>query len=282
MLALALSGSTVADGPEPAPFPYGELAALAAAEAPRAVRITLREAATAHERPGGNWPVVARVRAGRQLVAIAATPGGAPWLRVRLRTGRVCWLRSAAVEVTAGRIEWLPLVRAPVLLPVAALMELAAAEAAPRILLRSDALVRLRPALDWPVLAEVEAGKSLAATAITPGGDPWLRVELADGEAGWIQLAATNAPDALIARLPFGSARPITTDYALLTGDIRAWARRSVQRTDAKQNELEQREHRMAASAAWSIGGWGLGGDYARGFHAASRLDARRRGARAD
>ena len=223
VIALALGGAAGADGPEAGPFPYGDLALLAEAEAPRTVRITLREAATAHERPGGNWPVVARVRAGRQLVATAATPGGAPWLRVRLRTGRVCWLRSAAVEVTAGRIEWLPLVRAPVLLPATALKDLSAAVAAPRILLRSDTLVRLRPALDWPVLAKIEAGKSLAATAVTPGGDPWLRVELADGEAGWIQLAATDAPDALIARLPFGSAQPITTDYALLTGDIRAW-----------------------------------------------------------
>ena len=220
---LALGGQAVGDGPEAGPFPYGELALLGAAEMARTVRVTLLEDATAHERPGANWPVAARVRGGRQLIATAATPGGAPWLRVRLRTGRFGWLRAADVEITAGRIEWLPVVRAPVLLPAAALKDLASAVAAPRILLRSDALVRQRPALDWPVLAEVEAGKSLAATAVTPGGDPWLRVELADGEAGWIQLAAADAPDALIARLPIGSARPITTDYAALTGDIRAW-----------------------------------------------------------
>ena len=221
-LAAALVGAASGDGPEAARFPYGELALLGAAEMPRTVRITLREDATAHERPGANWPAVARVRGGRQLIATAATPGGAPWLRVRLRTGRFSWLRASDVEITAGRIEWLPVVHAPVLL-AAALKDLAAAVAAPRILLRSDALVRQRPALDWPVLAEVEAGKSLAATAVTPGGDPWLRVELAGGEAGWIQLAATDAPDALIARLPSGSARPITTEHAALTGDIRAW-----------------------------------------------------------
>ena len=222
-IALVLGGAASGDGPEAGPFPYGELALLGAAEMARTVRVTLREDATAHERPGANWPVAARVWGGRQLIATAATPGGAPWLRVRLRTGRFGWLRAADVEITAGRIEWLPVVRAPVLLPAAALKDLASAVAAPRILLRSDALVRQRPALDWPVLAEVEAGKSLAATAVTPGGDPWLRVELADGEAGWIQLAAADAPDALIARLPIGSARPVTTDYAALTGDIRAW-----------------------------------------------------------
>ena len=102
--------------------------------------------------------------------------------------------------------------------------------------------VRLRPALDWPVAAElpVEArvaasavrrlgsgpvrlvwsgGLSLLVDAITPGRDPWLRAQLSNGAAGWLQ--AADLPPALAANLTVESAPPILARP--LSARIAAW-----------------------------------------------------------
>lgn len=71
------------------------------------------------------------------------------------------------------------------------------------------AVVRLRPALDWPVVATLDAGTVISATAITPGVDPWLRVMLADGSTGWVRAVDVDARGAAFARLPVRTAAPV-------------------------------------------------------------------------
>ena len=106
VIALALGGAAVADSPEIKPFPYGELAALAAAEAP--VRVVAREPTVVRLRPASDWPAVAEVEAGDWATALAATPGGGAWLRVELASGAVGWLPRADVASSTPRIRSLP------------------------------------------------------------------------------------------------------------------------------------------------------------------------------
>ena len=103
---LALGGRAVGDGPEAGPFPYGELALLGAAEAP--VRVVLREASVARLRPAGDWPAVAEVEAGDWATALAATPDGGAWLKVKLASGAAGWLPRADVAGSTPRISSLP------------------------------------------------------------------------------------------------------------------------------------------------------------------------------
>ena len=93
--------------------------------------------------------------------------------------------------------------------PYAELAELAGAEAPVPVMAREAVVVRLRPALDWPAVAEVEAGQRLLATAITPGADPWVRVMLPGGLTGWVRVGDVDAPTAALARLPVRTAAPV-------------------------------------------------------------------------
>ena len=114
----------------------------------------------------------------------------------------------------------------PAPFPYGELAALAAAEAPVRVVARAPTVVRLRPALDWPALAEVNAGNALVANAITPGRDPWLRVEWGAGETsrrGWMRLADLAAPPAGLSRLPIESAEPILADGPYWGVDIHAW-----------------------------------------------------------
>ena len=116
VIALALSGSAVADGPEPAPFPYGELAALAAAEAAPRVRVVAAVDAAPRLRPGLDWPVIAEVARGEELMASGITPGLDPWLRVTQPSGPGGWIRAADVEESNASAQHLILRSAPALL----------------------------------------------------------------------------------------------------------------------------------------------------------------------
>ena len=94
--------------------------------------------------------------------------------------------------------------------PYAELAGLAGAEAPVPVVAREAVVVRVRPALDWPAVAEVEAGRRLLATATTAGRGSWLRVALGDGAEGWVDRADVDVPAALAARLPTAWAPPIT------------------------------------------------------------------------
>ena len=79
--------------------------------------------------------------------------------------------------------------------------------------------VRLRPARDWPAVAALVPGERLVATAVTPGGDPWLQVRLADGAFGWLRLAEADLSGGSVRRLPVRSAPPILAVPALNARD---------------------------------------------------------------
>ncbi len=108
--------------------------------------------------------------------------------------------------------------------PYAELAALAGAVAPPvevSFTLERDAAVRVRPALDWPVVARFTAGDDVAALGITPGGDPWLLVRLAGDKRGWLRLADTGYSGAPIARLavmspPVIEAAPVNGDHVWL------------------------------------------------------------------
>ena len=107
--------------------------------------------------------------------------------------------------------------------PYAELAELSGAVAPVPVTAREAVVVRLRPALDWPAVAEVEAGRRLLATAVTPGADPWLRVMLPGGSAGWVRVGDIDAPAAALARLPVRTATAVRArTYA---ASARAFAR---------------------------------------------------------
>ena len=116
MLALVLSGSAVADGPEPAPFPYGELAALGAAEAAPRVRVVAAVDAVLRLRPGLDWPVIAAVARGEELMASGITPSLDPWLRVTQPSGPGGWIRAADLDEPDASAQQLVLRSAPALL----------------------------------------------------------------------------------------------------------------------------------------------------------------------
>ena len=103
-------------------------------------------------------------------------------------------------------------------LPYAELAALAGAEAPAPVMAREAVVVRLRPAADWPAVAEVGAGRRLLATAITPGADPWVRVMLAGGSTGWVRVGDVDAPAAALARLPARTAAPIRVRAGATSG----------------------------------------------------------------
>ena len=110
--------------------------------------------------------------------------------------------------------------------PYGELALLAGAEAPVRVVLREASVVRLRPGLDWPAVAEVGAGDWLVAGAVTPGRDPWVRVEWGVGETsqhGWLRLGDLVGPAAGLDRLAVESAEPILADGAYWGVDIHAW-----------------------------------------------------------
>ena len=101
--------------------------------------------------------------------------------------------------------------------PYGELALLGAAEAPVRVVLREAAVVRLRPGLDWPAVAEVGAGDWATALAATPGDGAWLRVELASGATGWLPWADVAGSTPRIRSLPADEA-----------GALRAWPRAAV------------------------------------------------------
>ena len=110
--------------------------------------------------------------------------------------------------------------------PYGELALLGAAEAAVRVVVREASAVRLRPGLDWSAVAEVEAGDALVAGAVTPGRDPWVRVEWGVGETsqhGWLRLGDLDGPAAGLDRLAVEAAEPILADGAYWGVDIHAW-----------------------------------------------------------
>ena len=137
--------------------------------------------------------------------------------------------------------------------PYAELAMLAAAEAAPlgvTFRLGQAAVVRLRPALDWPVTARFAAGDDVAAFGITPGGDPWLLVRLTDGKRGWLRLADVGDLNAPATRLAVVSASLI--EATPLNGDgvrLRAWP------NGAEARWLSSQEDRALAAIGRSLDG---------------------------
>ena len=107
VLAAGLGAPLAADDPgAQEPFPYAELAALAAAVAPP--RVVVREATAVRLRPAFDWPTVARLGAGEAVLAHAVTHEYVPrqssdstgWLR-----DRYLWLRIATADGVSG---WIP------------------------------------------------------------------------------------------------------------------------------------------------------------------------------
>lgn len=121
------------------------------------------------------------------------------WAAIAVGAFSACLLVSAAAdEPEAWRF------------PYAELAALAAAVAPVEVsfTLERDVAMRLRPAVNWPVVARLDAGDEMSASAITGGLDPWVLVGLSGGASGWVRLADTTwggAPP----RLPRLSAAPI-------------------------------------------------------------------------
>ena len=109
--------------------------------------------------------------------------------------------------------------------PYGELALLGAAEAAPRVRVVAavDAAVRLRPGLDWPAVGEAAKGEELAASGITPGLDPWLRVTLPSGPGGWIRAADVEGVDASASQLVLRSAPALLAGPAGECASLHAW-----------------------------------------------------------
>ena len=107
--------------------------------------------------------------------------------------------------------------------PYAELAALAGLAVEEWLVLDEAAVVRERPALEWPTAARLEAGDRAAIraiTPITPGEDPWLAVVLEGGASGWVRLAELDLPPEALARLPVRRARPI---FAVPAENERIW-----------------------------------------------------------
>ncbi len=111
--ALVAPAPSAADGPGGVGLPYAELAALAEG---RPVRVETTELVSVRQRPARDWRVVATLTPGESLVATAVTPGGDPWLQVRLADGAFGWLRLAEVDLSGGSVRRLPIRSAPPIL----------------------------------------------------------------------------------------------------------------------------------------------------------------------
>ena len=109
-----------ASGDGPTPFPYGELAALGAAEAAPRVRVVAAVDAAVRLRPGLDWPVIGEAAKGEGLAAAGITPGLDPWLRVTLPSGPGGWVRAADMEGVDASAPQVVLRSAPALLAVPA------------------------------------------------------------------------------------------------------------------------------------------------------------------
>ena len=108
-------------------------------------------------------------------------------------------------------------------LPYAELAGLSAAVAPVRVVVSEAAAVRLRPAPDWPAVAEVEAGRLLLAAAVSGGRNAWLRVRLADGVEGWVDEASVGVSATARERLPVEWASPITAAGPYWGVEFSAW-----------------------------------------------------------
>ena len=104
--------------------------------------------------------------------------------------------------------------------PYAELAALAGLAAEEWLVFDEAAVVRERPALEWPTAARLEAGDRAALRAITPGEDPWLAVVLEGGASGWVRLAELDLPSEALARLPVRRASPI---FAAPAENERIW-----------------------------------------------------------
>lgn len=101
---------SAAHADEPAPFPYGELAALGALTVEE--WLVLDAPVVARLRPGLGWPVVRRLEAGDRVVLRWITPGPDPWLLVRLEGGAAGWLRLGdELALLRKTVEGLPVRR---------------------------------------------------------------------------------------------------------------------------------------------------------------------------
>ena len=107
--------------------------------------------------------------------------------------------------------------------PYAELAGLSAAVAAVRVVVGEATAVRLRPAPDWPAVAEVEAGQRLLATAVSGARNAWLRVRLADGVEGWVDEASVGVPAIARKRLPVEWAPPITATGPYWGAEFYSW-----------------------------------------------------------
>ena len=119
VVAALLAGMARGDEPGAQQFPYAELAALAAG---RPVRVEITELVSARLRPARDWRVVAALAPGENPIATAVTPGGDPWLRVRLADGAFGWLRLAEVDLPGGTVGRLPIRTAPPILAMPSLV----------------------------------------------------------------------------------------------------------------------------------------------------------------
>ena len=107
--------------------------------------------------------------------------------------------------------------------PYAELAGLSAAVAPVRVVVGEATAVRLRPAHDWPVIAEVGVGRRLLATAVSGGRNAWLRVRLADGVEGWVDEASVGVPGTARKRLPVEWAPPITATGPYWGAEFYSW-----------------------------------------------------------
>lgn len=119
LAACLLVGAAANDPGAPTPFPYAELAALAAG---RPVRVEITEPVSARLRPARDWRVVAVLAPGENPIATAVTPGSDPWLQVRLADGAFGWLRLDEVNLPGGTVGRLPIRTAPPILATPSLV----------------------------------------------------------------------------------------------------------------------------------------------------------------
>ncbi len=107
--------------------------------------------------------------------------------------------------------------------PYAELAAEGAAVAPPRIRLAADAAVRLRPALTWPVVVELTAGDLVTTSAVTPGGDRWLRIGAGEVPQGWMRVADSGLDESALEHLPLAFADPIRADMVRSYANISSW-----------------------------------------------------------
>ena len=114
-------------------------------------------------------------------------------------------------------------VSAPPPFPFAELAAEAAAVAPVWFRVRADAALRLRPGLTWPVAAELGAGDVARASAVTPGGEPWLRIGAGPVPRGWMRAADAGLHESVLERLPVAVAAPIRAELVGWAAEFASW-----------------------------------------------------------